>query len=105
MKQLNSDFTNAIVGDKIYHRNGGQNTIVCIDKENPYPIEADDNNSYAFNGKLYWNDAIPSIFTHPVKLIHADDIPVDSVDQRIDQIEKEVQRLRNDLETLKEAGK
>jgi hypothetical protein len=41
------------------------------------------------------------IFTHPVRIIHADDIPVDP---RIAEIESQIQELQNELKTLKEVN-
>jgi hypothetical protein len=102
MKQLNSDFSKAKVGDKVYHVSGQVLRIMDIDSEDYFPIHTDDNESYTFHGKLTDDCTYPSIYTHPVKIIHADDMPVNP---RIAEIEREIQRLKNELETLKEVSK
>jgi len=101
MKQLNSDFSKAKVGDKVYHVNGSVRKIVKIDAHH-YPIVDDEGVRYDYDGRLFSSDELPTIFTHPVKIVHADDMPVNP---RIAEIESQIQRLQNELETLKEVSK
>ncbi len=103
MKQLNSDFSKAKVGDPVYHVDGSVREIIALHGyDNEYPIVLNDGRRYMYDGKYLWNDPNPSIFTHPIKIIHADDMPVNP---RIAEIESQIQRLKNELETLKEVGK
>jgi hypothetical protein len=102
MKQLNSDFRNAKVGDKVYHVNGSVREIVRHEHLDNYPIVDDEGCRYDYDGRYFYSDKRPAIFTHPVKIIHADDMPVNP---RIAEIEREIQELQNELEALKEAGK
>jgi hypothetical protein len=102
MKQLNSDFSKAKVGDKVYHVNGSVREIVRYGDLDNYPIVDDEGCRYDLEGRYFYSDKLPSIFTHPIKIIHADDMPVNP---RIAEIEREIQRLKNELETLKEVGK
>jgi hypothetical protein len=77
MKELNSDFTNAKVGDKVYHLDGRVGEVIGINNNNNYPISFDFQGraeSCTMNGKVCVTDTHPSIFTHPVALIHADDL-------------------------------
>jgi hypothetical protein len=130
-----------------------------IDSEDYFPIHTDYNESYTFHGKLTDDCTYPSIFTHPIKIIHADDEPlvervmevsasekrwvkrvafmqkngdilawndaetledakkvttvtswrfareIPPVNPRIAEIESQIQRLQNELETLKEVSK
>jgi hypothetical protein len=160
MKQLNSDFSNAKVGDKVYCVDGSVREIIALhDYDNEYPIVLNDGRRYMYDGKYLWNDPNPSIFTHPVKIIHADDEPfvervmevsasekrwvkrvafmkkngdilawndaetledakkvttvtswkfareIQPVNPRIAEIENQIQRLKNEPETLKEVSK
>lgn len=161
MKQLNSDFRDAKVGDKIYHVNGSVREIVKITGYHDYPIQDDEACRYDYDGRLFSSDDLPTIFTHPVKIIHADDEPfvervmevsdlhdfsdkvtrvvfgkkngyymawcmaktieeakdeddmnlwkfareIQPVNPRIAEIESQIQRLKNELETLKEVSK
>ena len=109
MKQLNSDFSNAKVGDPVYTlipmHFGVKGIITSISDRDLHPIRCSFNNQeWTFNRKGMYrdDDELASIFTHPVKLIHADDMPVNP---RIAEIESEIQRLQNELKTLKEASK
>jgi hypothetical protein len=102
MKELNSDFSKAKVGDKVYHADGSIYAIVDITPKCVYSIELNDGKSYTYDGKWLVGHAHPIIFTHPVKIIHADDMPVNP---RIAEIESQIQRLKNELETLKEISK
>ena len=102
MKQVNSNFRDAKVGDKVYHINGSVRTIVKINYNDDYPIVDNEMCRYTNGGKYYKGDSLPEIFTHPVKIIHADDMPVNP---RIAEIESQIQRLKNELETLKEVSK
>jgi hypothetical protein len=162
MKQLNSDFSKAKVGDKVYHVNGNVQQIVKINRNRTEcEIIVDEGEYYEQNGKYYDSDVNPTIFTHPVKIIHADDEPfvervmevsnnsdfidknirvvfaqkhgyfiawnaaetieqakhhwntsgwrfareIQPVNPRIADVESQIQRLQNELETLKEVGK
>jgi hypothetical protein len=161
MKQLNSNFSNAKVGDKVYHVNGSVREIVKITGYHDYPIQDDEACRYDLEGKYFKYDDFASIFTHPVKIIHADNEPfvervmevsndedfsqkrqrvvfkqkcgyymawnmaktieqsknvtittewkyareIQPVNPRIAEIEREIQRLQNELETLKEVSK
>lgn len=102
MKQLNSDFSKAKVGDKVYHVNGSVRKIVKHEHLDNYPIVDDEGCRYDYDGRYFLSDPNPTIFTNPVKIIHADDMPVNP---RIAEIESQIQRLKNELETLKEVSK
>ena len=103
MKQLNSDFTKSKVGDKAYHVNGSVREIVIrYEHLDNYPIVDDEGCRYDLEGRYFHSDDLPTIFTHPITIIHADDMPVNP---RIAEIESQIQRLKNELETLKEVGK
>jgi len=78
MKQLNSDFSKAKVGDPVYHLDGRIGRIDSIRPSLVFPIIVrwDSHNAttnYMFDGKNTL--AIANIFTHPIKIIHADDEP------------------------------
>jgi len=77
MKQLNSDFSKAKVGDPVYHLDGRIGRIDSIRPSHVFPIivrwDSDYITNYTFDGKNTL--AIANIFTHPVKIIHADDEP------------------------------
>lgn len=161
MKQLNSDFSKAKVGDKVYHLDGRIGRIDSIRPSHVFPIivrwDSDNITNYTFDGKNTL--AIANIFTHPVKIVHADDEPfvervmevssdeqswytrvvfaqkcgyylawffaetieaaqtefdtstwrfareIQPVNPRIAEIESQIQRLKNELETLKEVSK
>jgi hypothetical protein len=160
MKQVNSDFSNAKVGDKVYHVNGNVLEIVKINRNRTEcEIVVDEGEYYEQNGKYYDSDVNATIFTHPIKIIHADDEPfvervmevsnngstwskrvvfmkkdgyymawfmaetieaaqtefdtslwkyareIQPVNPRIAEIESQIQRLKNELETLKELSK
>jgi hypothetical protein len=160
MKQLNSDFSKAKVGDKVYCVDGSVHEIIAVHGyDNEYPIVLNNGRRYMYDGKYLWNDPNPSIYTHPVKIIHADDMPfeervmevsasekrwvkrvafmkkngdilawndaetledakkvttvtswkfareVQPVNPLIAEIERQIQRLKNELETLKEVSK
>lgn len=78
MKQLNSNFRNAKVGDPVYHFDGRIGTIINIDANIDYPVLVQNDNrrcSYTMDGKYVTEHTYPSIFTHPIKIIHADDEP------------------------------
>jgi hypothetical protein len=160
MKQVNSDFRNAKVGDKVYHVNGNILEIVKINRNRTEcEIVVDEGEYYEQNGKYYDSDVNATIFTHPIKIIHADDEPfvervmevsnngstwskrvvfmkkdgyymawfmaetieaaqtefdtslwkyareVQPVNPRITEIESQIQRLKNELETIKEVSK
>jgi len=102
MKQLNSDFSKAKVGDKVYYLGGSVGEITSIEEQDDFPIEVNSDESYTFDGKVLQYDTYATIYTHPVKIIHADDMPVNP---RIAEIESQIQRLQNELETLKEVSK
>ena len=102
MKQLNSDFRNAKVGDKVYYLGGIIGEITSIEEQDVYAIEVNDNELYTWDGKVLLDDSHATIYTHPVKIIHADDMPVNP---RIAEIERQIQRLKNELETIKEVSK
>jgi len=102
MKQLNSDFSKAKVGDKVYHVNGSVRKIVRHEHLDNYPIVDDEGCRYDYEGRYFHSDELPTIFTHPVKIVHADDM---LVNPRIAEIESQIQRLQNELETLKEVSK
>ena len=102
MKQLNSDFSKAKVGDKVYHVNGSVREIIKLDNKHNYPIVDDEGCRYDYEGRYFHSDESPTIFTHPIKIIHADDMPVNP---RIAEVESQIQRLQNELETLKEVSK
>jgi hypothetical protein len=77
MKELNSDFTNAKVGDPAYHLDGRVGEIREINNENRFPIRVRLDGTlfhYTLDGKCAVIDNHPSIFTHPVAIIHADDL-------------------------------
>jgi len=161
MKQLNSDFSKAKVGDPVYHLDGRIGRIDSIRPSHVFPIivrwDSDYITNYTFDGKNTL--AIANIFTHPVKIIQADDEPfvervmevsadgaswekrvafmernghvlcwtdvetieeakkikystswkyareIQPVNPRIAEVEREIQRLQNELETLKEVSK
>jgi hypothetical protein len=160
MKQVNSDFSNAKVGDKVYHVNGNVLEIVKINRNRTEcEIVVDEGEYYEQNGKYYDSDVNATIFTHPIKIIHADDEPfvervmevsvdeqswqsrvvfaqkcgyylawnmaetieeaknitlavewqyareIQPVNPRITEIERQIQRLQNELETIKEVSK
>jgi hypothetical protein len=156
MKQVNSDFSKAKVGDKVYHLDGRVLMIIDIDSEDDFPIVTNDNLCYTLEGKCLKEETFPSIYTHPVKIIHADDEPfvervmevseyedfrikinrlvfaqkkgnfiawnsesdesiyttpwpyareIQPVNPRIAEVESQIQRLQNELETLKEVSK
>jgi hypothetical protein len=161
MKQLNSNFKTAKIGDTIYHVDGRSFKIDDIRPTQDYCIVANDFRTYTSNGRYLQSNKNPSIFTHPIKIIHADDEPfvervmevsdyedfrdkkirvvfaqkcgyfiswsnvrtieetklvwnttnwnyareVQPVNPRIAEIEREIQRLQNELETLKEVSK
>jgi hypothetical protein len=156
MKQVNSDFSKAKVGDPVYHISGQVLRIIDIDSEDYYPIHTNDDASYTLLGKLWEKNTHSEIFTHPVKIIHADDEPfvervmevseyedfrikinrlvfaqrkgifiawnsesdesiyttpwpyareIQPVNPRIAEVERQIQRLKNELETLKEVSK
>ena len=94
MKQVNSDFSNAEVGDPVYHLDESVGVISFIHANSPYPIHVNDDEQYTIDGKFTNADTCPFIFTHPVKIIHADDMPVNP---RIAEIERQIQRLKNEL--------
>jgi hypothetical protein len=102
MKQVNSNFRDAKVGDKVYHVSGSVREIVRHEHLDNYPIVDDEGCRYDYDGRYFYSDKLPTIFTHPIKIIHADDMPVNP---RIAEIESQIQRLKNELETLKEVGK
>jgi hypothetical protein len=160
MKQLNSDFSKAKVGDPVYFLDGSMGTITHINQDGSIcPLRIDTSHTYCTDGKYYPSDVTPTIFTHPVKVIHADDEPfeervmevsasekrwvkrvafmkkngdilawndaetledakkvttvtswkfareVQPVNPRIAEIERQIQGLKNELETLKEVSK
>jgi hypothetical protein len=76
MKELNSDFTNAKVGDSVYHLDGRVGKINSISPSLVFPISvrwaSDSIINYTFDGK--GETKTPRIFTHPVAIIHADDL-------------------------------
>jgi hypothetical protein len=77
MKELNSDFRNAKVGDTVYHLDGSVGEVIGINNNNNYPISFDFPGrveSSNMNGKVCVTDTHPSVFTHPVAIIHADDL-------------------------------
>jgi len=77
MKRLNSDFSKAKVGDPVYHLDGRIGRINSITPSLVFPIsvrwDSDSIINYTFDGK--GETTTPRIFTHPVKIIHADDEP------------------------------
>jgi hypothetical protein len=104
MKQVNSDFRNAKVGDPVYSLIYGEGIIEAINEDKFFPLICkfkDNTECYRMVGAGYV-EGMPMIFTHPVKIIHADDMPVNP---RIAEIERQIQRLKNELETLKEVSK
>jgi hypothetical protein len=159
MKQVNPDFTRAKVGDKVYHVSGSVREIVRHEHLDNYPIVDDEGCRYDYDGRYFYSDKLPTIFTHPIKIIHADDEPfvervmevsnngstwskrvvfmkkdgyymawfmaetieaaqtefdtslwkyareIQPVNPRIAEIESQIQRLKNELETLKEISK
>ncbi len=160
MKQVNSDFSKAKVGEKVYCVDGSVREIIALHGyDNEYPIVLNDGRRYMYDGKYLCNDPNPSIYTHPVKIIHADDEPfvervmevsvdeqswqsrvvfaqkcgyylawnmaetieeaknitlavewqyareIQPVNPRITEIERQIQRLQNELETIKEVSK
>jgi hypothetical protein len=76
MKQLNSDFSESKVGDPVYFLDGsvGKITDIKLDK-NAVPIRVNNSLTYFLDGREYLSDVIATIYTHPVKIIHADDEP------------------------------
>lgn len=77
MKELNSDLTNAKVGDKVYHLDGHVGEVTDINMRASYPISVRLDGTvfhYTLNGKYTNGDNHPLIFTHPVAIIHADDL-------------------------------
>jgi len=118
MKQLNSDFSKAKVGDKVYHVNGSVGTItdIKLDK-NSVPIRVNNSLTYFLDGREYLSDVIATIYTHPVKIIHADDMPFEERVMEVSASEKRwVKRVAfmkkngdilawNDAETLEDAKK
>jgi hypothetical protein len=159
MKQVNSDFSNAKVGDKVYYLGGIIGEITSIEDQDDFPIEVNNDEFYTFDGKVLQYDTYATIYTHPVKIIYADDEPfvervmevsvdeqswqsrvvfaqkcgyylawnmaetieeaknitlavewqyareIQPVNPRIAEIERQIQRLKNELETLKEVSK
>jgi len=103
MKQLNSDFSESKVGDTVYSLIYGKGIIEAINEDKFFPLVCrfkDNTECYRMVGAGYV-EGIPMIFTHPVRIIHADDIPVDP---RIAEIESQIQELQNELKTLKEVN-
>jgi hypothetical protein len=103
MKQLNSDFRNAKVGDPVYSIVYGEGRIEAINQDKFFPLGCrfkDSTQYFRENGQEYVA-GLPTIFTHPVKIIHADDMPVNP---RIAEIESQIQELQNELQTLKEVN-
>jgi hypothetical protein len=77
MKELNSDLTNAKVGDKVYHLDGRVGEVTDINMRASYPISVRLDGTvfhYMLNGNYTNGDNHPLIFTHPVAIIHADDL-------------------------------
>lgn len=80
MKELNSDFTNAKVGDKVWFlSNSGikKGFIINLFDKEKYPIRVKFNSdelSFTSNGRFLSEHAKPVLFTHPVAIIHADDL-------------------------------
>jgi hypothetical protein len=80
MKELNSDFTNAKVGDKVWFlSNSGikKGFIINLFDKEKYPIRVKFNSdelSFTSNGRFLSEHAKPALFTHPVAIIHADDL-------------------------------
>ena len=102
MKQVNSNFRDAKVGDKVYYLGGIIGEITFIDDQDDFPIEVNNDEFYTWDGKVLQYDTYATIYTHPVRIVHADNIPVNP---RIAEIESQIQRLKNELETLKEVSK
>jgi hypothetical protein len=103
MKQVNSDFSESKVGDPVYSLIYGEGIIEAINEDKFFPLICrfkDNTECYRMIGAGYV-EGMPMIFTHPVKIIHADDMPVNP---RIAEIEKEIQRFKNELEALKEVN-
>lgn len=77
MKELNSGFTNAKVGDPVYHLDGRVGEVIDINMRASYPISVRLDGTvfhYMLNGNYTNGDNHPLIFTHPVAIIHADDL-------------------------------
>jgi nitroimidazol reductase NimA-like FMN-containing flavoprotein (pyridoxamine 5'-phosphate oxidase superfamily) len=77
MKELNSDFTNAKVGDKVWQLRESKvhEGVVMEIKNTVYRIVAvfgETKESFTVDGKLFRTDLAPQFFTHPVAIIHAD---------------------------------
>lgn len=79
MKELNSDFRNAKVGDKVwcfYENQIFEGHIVAV-SEGTFPIEVKfdfGQRSFTLDGKFRISHEFPCIFTHPIAIIHADDL-------------------------------
>ncbi len=80
MKKLDSDFRNAKEGDPVYHCSGLVGKVVRVDRSNDYPVDypirvrfADHDAIYTIDGR-YTLSGNQTIFTHPVAIIHADDL-------------------------------
>jgi hypothetical protein len=161
MKQVNSDFSKAKVGDPVYSIVYGEGRIEAINQDKFFPLGCrfkDSTQYFRENGQEYVA-GLPIIFTHPVKIVHADDEPlvervmevsvdeqswqsrvvfaqkcgyylawnmaetieeaknitlavewqyareIQPVNPRIAEIESQIQRLKNELETIKEVSK
>jgi hypothetical protein len=79
MKELNSDFTNAKVGDKVWQLRESKvyEGVVVEIRKSAYPIVAmfdERKEFFTDDGKLLQADLAPQFFTHPVAIIHADDL-------------------------------
>jgi hypothetical protein len=92
------------VGDPVYSIVYGEGRIEAINQDKFFPLIC----RFKYNTECYrmvgagYVEGMPMIFTHPVKIIHADDMPVNP---RIAEIERQIQKLKNELETLKEVSK
>jgi hypothetical protein len=79
MKELNSDFTNAKVGDKVWQLRESKvyEGVVVEIRKSAYPIVAmfdERKEFFTDDGKLLQADLAPQFFIHPVAIIHADDL-------------------------------
>jgi hypothetical protein len=76
MKKLDSDFRNAKEGDPVYHCSGLVGKVVRVDSSKDYPIRVrlgKYDSTYTLDGR-YSLDTNQTIFTHPIAIIHADDL-------------------------------
>jgi hypothetical protein len=75
--ELNSDFSNAQIGQKVYSTSLGEGVIVDITTDKGYPIVIKFDNteeSSTRNGFYREDDIHPIFFTHPVVIKHAEDV-------------------------------